>query len=210
MTHTLHRQGDQKSLSEDYVLMAHNARGYDDKTYVEKIQKYFEIVSHYKDKLVNYGNSGNGNIHKTTLDKLMKAKSRSAHAVFQDREALLACLREVVEKDVGIPIVVSGLYDVTVQCCQSLGLKPHTVNLSLGIHGDVKKLPPPDVLEIITMCGHALVSPALVESLVQEVKANKRTVEEASIELSKLCDCGIFNPPRAAKVLRRLIASKQS
>jgi hypothetical protein len=204
MTHTLHRRGDRKSLIEDYVLLARDASGFNDKTAPEKLQKIFEIISHYK--VVNYGTSAHGNMHTTTLDKLMKAKSRIAHAVFQDRETLLACLREIKENDLGISVVVSGLYDSTVQCCNSLGLKPHTVNLSLGIHGALEKLPPPDVLEIITMCGHALVSPALVESLVQEVKANKRTVEEASIELSRLCDCGIFNPLRAAKVLRRLSA----
>lgn len=203
MTYTLHRRGDQTSLAEDYILMIIPARGFNHEGSEEKLRKAFEIISHYK--VVNYGNASNGNIHRTTLDKLMKVNNRLAHAVFQDRENLLGCLRELKEKDLGLSVVVSGLYETTVQCCQSLGLKPHTVEHSLETHGAMTKLPPSDVLEIVTMCGHALVSPSLVESLVKEVKGKKKTLEEAADELSRLCDCGIFNPPRATKLLRKII-----
>lgn len=203
MTHTLHRRGEEKSLKEDYIMLVMPAQGFNMEGSEEKLRKVFEIISHYK--VVNFGNARNGNSHRTTLDRLIKADNRIAHAVFQDRENLLGCLRELKEKDLGISVVISGLYASVVQCCQTLGLKPHTVEHSLGTYGAVEKLPRAGVMEIITMCGHAMVSPNLVESLVEEVRAKKRAVEEASVELSRLCDCGIFNPPRAAKLMGKLL-----
>ena len=119
------------------------------------------------------------------MDKLMAADNqRIAHTVFPDRENLLGCLREFKEKDFGISVIVSGLYDQGVQCCKAVGLNPHTVNHSLETIGAVEELPEPPVMEIVTMCGHAMVSPALVESLLEEVRGKERTLEEASVELS--------------------------
>ncbi|MGB9701023.1 MAG: hypothetical protein ACPL5I_16745 [Thermodesulfobacteriota bacterium] len=208
MTHTLHRRGDERSLSEDYVLLVMPARGYNLEGSSEKMKKVFEIISHYK--TVNFGNARVGNSHRTTIDKLMTAENqRIAHAVFSDRENLLACLKELKEKDLGISVVVSGLYDHVVQCCHSIGLKPHTVNNSLETLGAVEKLPQQEVLEIITMCGHAMVSPDLVKHLLEEVQEGKRSLEEAAVELSRLCDCGVFNPARAAKIMKKMLNGKK-
>lgn len=208
MTHTLHRRGDEKSLSEDYVMLIMPAKGFNQEGSSEKMKQIYGIISHYK--TVNFGNSRVGNSHRTTLDKLMAADNQTiAHAVFADRENLLGCLRELKEKDLGISVVVSGLYDQVVQSCKSVGLKPHTVNYSLETIGDVGKLPQPPVMEIITMCGHAMISPALVESLLQEVRSQKRTLKEASVELSRLCDCGVFNPPRAGKIMKKMLEAKK-
>ncbi len=207
MTHTLHRRGDEKSLSEDYVMLIMPAKGFNQEGSSEKMKQIYGIISHYK--TVNFGNSRVGNSHRATIEKLMAADNQTiAHAVFTDRENLLGCLREVKEKDLGISVVVSGLYDQVIQCCKSVGLKPHTVNNSLETIGAVEKLPPPPVMEIITMCGHAMVSPALVESLLEEIRSRKRTLEEASVELSRLCDCGVFNPARAAKIMKKMLEAK--
>jgi hypothetical protein len=40
--------------------------------------------------------------------------------------------------------------------------------------------------------------------MVEDIKKNKTTVEKAAIELAKPCLCGIFNPHRAAILLRKL------
>ncbi len=88
--------------------------------------------------------------------------------------------------------------------CSEIGLSPHTVEYSLGIHGNTKKLPDENLLEITTMCGHAMVSPNLVIDLVKQIDTGETTHEEASKELSRMCDCGIFNPFRAEKLLRKL------
>ncbi len=204
MTHTLHRRGDEKSLSEDYVLLVMPARGYNLDGSSEKMKKVFEIISHYK--TMNFGNARVGNSHRTTIEKLMVAENqRIAHAVFSDKESLLGCLKELKEKDLGISVVVSGLYDQVVQCCKSIGLKPHTVNNSLETLGAIEKLPEDDVMEIITMCGHAMVSPNLVKYLLGEVREGKRSLDEAAVELSRLCDCGVFNPSRAAKIMNKML-----
>jgi len=88
--------------------------------------------------------------------------------------------------------------------CAEVGLSPHTVEHSLGIHGNTERLPDENVLEITTMCGHAMVSANLVTHLVAEIDEGKTTHEEAANELSRMCDCGIFNPYRAEKLLRKM------
>ncbi len=49
-----------------------------------------------------------------------------------------------------------------------------------------------------------MVSPNLVIDLVEQIDEGETTHEEASIELSRMCDCGIFNPYRAEKLLRKM------
>ena len=57
------------------------------------------------------------------------------------------------------------------------------------------------------MCGHAMLASNLVKSLVNDIKEGETTAEEAGKELAKICECGIFNPSRAAELLRAM-ASK--
>jgi hypothetical protein len=52
-----------------------------------------------------------------------------------------------------------------------------------------------------------MVASNLVTSLIEEIKAGERSPEDAGKELAKVCECGIFNPVRAAELLRGL-ASK--
>jgi hypothetical protein len=40
--------------------------------------------------------------------------------------------------------------------------------------------------------------------MVEEIQRGKMTYVEAATELSRICDCGIFNPGRAEKVLRKM------
>jgi hypothetical protein len=44
----------------------------------------------------------------------------------------------------------------------------------------------------------------LVQSLIDEIKAGERSAEDAGKELARVCECGIFNPVRAAELLREL------
>ncbi|HWT81320.1 MAG TPA: hypothetical protein VN648_21210 [Candidatus Methylomirabilis sp.] len=54
-----------------------------------------------------------------------------------------------------------------------------------------------------TMCGHGMVPANLVEKLIREIKRGKKTVREAALELTRPCHCGIYNPARAERLLRR-------
>ena len=63
------------------------------------------------------------------------------------------------------------------------------------------KLPPEKVLDISTMCGHGMITAARVLSVAEDVKAGRKSAEDGAKDLAKQCDCGIFNPTRAAKLL---------
>ena len=208
MTHTLHRRGDLESLSEDYVMLIMPAKGINSEGSQEKMGRIWDLLSRHKHNIVNFGNIITGNSHQVDIETLKTQNSRLIHAVFKDREALKSCLQEVKEQDFGLSVVISGIYEKVEELCKEIGLAPHTVEYSLGIHGNTTKLPPENVLEITTMCGHAMVSPALVLHLVEEIEAGRTTFQEAAEELSKGCACGIFNPYRAEILLRKLVREK--
>jgi hypothetical protein len=137
--------------------------------------------------------------------EIMEKLTVGCQVVFKDKESLIACMKELKEKDQGISIVVSGLFEEVFDCCNKAGLKPPLIEFALGIHGNTKKLWPPEILDFVTMCGHGLVSGRLVKKMVENIKKNKSTVEKAAIELAKPCLCGIFNPHRAAKLLQKMV-----
>ena len=205
MTHTLHRQGKEEDLREDFVLLLRTSRWVNHEGSEEKMRGIWEVISHYEEDLVNFGNHnptwGDGELY--SMEALKKAKSRIIHAVFKDREKLKACLKEIKERDFGISVVISGLCGETEKICSEIGLSPHTVNYSLGIHGNTGRVPEGEVLEIHTMCGHAMVSANLIQHLIREIDRGKTTCREAARKLSRMCDCGIFNTYRAEKLLSR-------
>ena len=207
MTHTLHRRGSVENLHEDYVLLIFTAKGFNREGSEEKMKQIWEVISRYETDLCNFGNHDpdrSGDVL-YSMEKLKKAKSRIAHAVFKDRERLKACLQDLKDGNFGISVVVSCLYDEVNKICEELGLSPHTVNQSLGIYGKTEKLPQESVLEIHTMCGHALVSFHLISHMLNEIRDGATTCEKAAHELSRMCDCGIFNTVRAEKLLREMI-----
>lgn len=206
MTHTLHRRGKVEDLKEDFVLLIRIARGINQEGSEEKMRQIWEVISHYEKDLVNFGNH-NPDWHGPelyNLEALKKANSRIIHVVFKDREPLRACLGELKERDFGISTVVSGLYEETRKICTEIGLSPHTVNHSLGIHGKTERLPKEEVLEMNTMCGHAMVSHNLIRHVAEKVKRGEMTSKEAAKKLARMCDCGIFNTYRAEKLLSKL------
>lgn len=206
MTHTLHRRGEIEDLKEDYVLLIRISRGINQEGSEPKMQQIWEVLSHYEQDLVNFGNHnpnwGDGELY--DMEALKKSSSRIIHAVFKDRDKLKACLNDIKEKDFGISVVVSGVYEETQKICSEIGLTPHTVNYSLGSHGKVERLPQGDVLEIHTMCGHAMVSFNLIRNMVEEIDAGNISTKDAAKKLTRMCDCGIFNTFRAEKLLNRL------
>jgi len=208
MTHTLHRRGSVEDLHEDYVLLIFTARGFNRKGSEEKMRRIWDVISHYENDLCNFGNHNPDRDADALYDMeaLKKSRSRIAHAVFKDRDKLKACLQELKEGDFGISVVVSGLYEETRKICDEIGISPHTVNQSLDIHGNIRKLPQETVLEIHTMCGHAMVSAHLIDHMIREIRQGTTTCEKAAGELSRMCDCGVFNTYRAEKLLKKLTA----
>lgn len=204
MTHTLHRQGNQENLANDYCVLAIPAQGINSAGSGAKLQIIKEIFRRHNP--VNLGDIKRGNMYNPGLSTVMEATQDGTvvHAVFTSTDSLVAVLRDLKEADLGISIVVSGLFDHVHRCCREVGLKPHTVEYSLGVHGARNRLPEPGILEITTMCGHGLVSFNLARRLAREVKAGRRTAEQAAKELARQCICGVFNPVRAAALLTKL------
>jgi len=201
MTHMMHRKGTAAGLRDDYPVLTIRARGYNDPA-LPAMQKVLEIASKYR--IVNFGDIIQGSKAIVDLDAILtsdKPKTPIIHMVFTNSKDLGRFMKELKLADLGISVVVSGLFNEIFRCCKEAGLKPHTANYSLGVFGNVEKLPSPDVLEVTTMCGHSLISAGLVKKVAAQVKAGRVSPEKAAETLAKVCVCGIFNPARAARLL---------
>jgi hypothetical protein len=200
MTHTLHREG-VKEGSNDYVILA-MVEGSDAQK-LDNLAELFGII--LKHKPVNYtGKALFPNLTEEQLPQLYK-RTKIGMAVFDKREALLQALKEIKDRELGVSVVVSGLFSHIKGDCKKLGLPIHTVNYSLGVWGKREKLPDPKITEITTMCGHGLVSFNLVQSLVKEIRRGKKTLEEAAGVLAQPCVCGVVNTSRAQELLKAMV-----
>jgi len=198
MTHTLHRRGTRESLSEDYTIMMLQSVGINDEGHIPKIQEFLRIVLRHNPKNIGSVTMG-GMIDKP--EEVIANANKIGHAVFDNKEDLTAVLKELKKADLGISVTVGGIFENVDDCLEKAGLKHHTANFSLGIWGKTEKLPSNDVLEVTTMCGHALIASNLVKAMVKEIKAGTKTPEEAAKVLMPQCACGVFNPARAARLL---------
>lgn len=206
MTHSLHREGTIASLEKDYAVFIYPARGYNYKGSTPKVRRLVEIVYQV----------GPANMIATTLRKNMYSDVKPEEVldsikegcrvftVFNGREKIKELLTGFKEADQGISIIVSGLIDRVRDIAAEAGLNPHTINLSLGIHGGTESLPPADIRQFTTMCGHAMVSPNLVKDIIRKVKTGKIDTWEGSWVLAKPCACGIYNPHRSQELLEEL------
>lgn len=212
MTHTLHRQGTCQSLKTDFPMLAMVARQFDlatDETKsctLEKLRAIFDLLWRY-----GPDNMGSLYIPGTLVHGMTAPEMRAGlkangfvGCVFHERDTLRDALAELKERDFGISIVVSGLIDEVFAVCDEVGLQPHTVDLSLGVWGKQSLLPKAELLEITTMCGHAMTSATLVEDYVAKVRAGHISAEQAAAELGKPCVCGVFNQVRATELLQCL------
>jgi len=205
MTHTLHREGSVESLKNDYIVFVMPAQGYNVKGSGEKLQRFLHLAKQFNP--VNIGdNRATGSLAAFPYDTIANsvADGSIVHAVFDNVEAVTKFLKVLKEEDLGISVVVSGLFEDVKECCSKVGLKPHTVNFSLGIHGRTDKLARDDVREVTTMCGHGMITGELVLDYVDKIKRGKISPEKASTELCKLCICGVFNPKRSAVLLEKM------
>ena len=207
MTHTLHRRGSEKSLKRDYVLLCMAAKGINEEGSEEKMREFLRI--NLRHNPVNIGDMRTGNMYNVPVDEILEKVTSTSivHGVFADQETVTDVLKDLKKADLGMSVVVSGPFGCVGELCQAAGLGPHSVDYSGAIWGRTDKLPPDDILEVTTMCGHAMVASNLVKSLVDDVKSGKKNAEDAGKELAKICECGIFNPLRAAELLK-VMASK--
>ena len=205
MTHTLHRRGDRENLSGDFVVFTMSAKGFNEEGSGPKIRKFLDVVLRHDP--VNFGNciTGNGKVIplKEIQDKIDDVSV--VHAVFTDPAVVVNVLKDLKAAEIGTSIIVSGIHDETEKCCRAAGLQKHTIEHSMGYFGQVKRLPDHKFMELTSMCGHAMVPANLVERVLREIRRGKKTCREAALELTRPCHCGIYNPARAEKLLKRLV-----
>ncbi len=205
MTHSLHREGTLESLEKDYVLFVYPARGFNYKGSAPKVRRLVELL--YLAGPVNMcvttlrRNMYSGVKPEEVLESI-KVEGARVFSVFDSREKVKDALIRIKQADEGISIMVSGVTDSVRELSAELGIEPYMINLSLGVHGRTDLLPPPDIREFTTMCGHGVVSPNLVRDVIRRVRAGKVTEWDGSVIIAEPCACGIYNPVRSAELLR--------
>jgi len=202
MTHSLHRFG--SHMDEEIVFILTPSKGITSEGAEEKIRKFLDIV--VANNPIHYGDDRVGNRYTAGYEQIVNRLEEitNIHAVFNDLTSAGKVLKEIADSDLGLSVVVSGLFKNGAACCRAAGISYHSIEHSLGIWGKKELLPDERSLEILTMCGHGLVSARLIRKLADEVQRDEKSPEAAAAEMARLCLCGIFNTERAAAVLKEL------
>ncbi len=205
MTHSLHRIGDEGLLKDEFVLLSSAADGFNVEGAREKLIKIMDIAEEIGP--INFGFSKVGCVHTgVTFDYLRSIytdRSR-VRCVFNSKDKIKKLLQRLKEENLGMSITITGLLGELQKIVKEVGITPHSVNLSLGVFGRKDLLPPREILEITTMCGHHLLSPLLVQKVIDDVKKGSLTPQDGAIELAKPCICGFVNHERVEKIIERV------
>lgn len=229
MTNTLHRYSEHYALEQtpnpqpvrdDYIVFAMSSRGANDDNLVEKYRTFLRLA--LKHNPVNVGDATKGGILRPRQDMNPTAHWRRDHspdpeqviagiegqttvaAVFDSYQAMKAFVAELKAADLGISINISAPIDEALRCCREAGITRHSVEYSVGFSGRVDKLPDGTTLELSTMCGHGMVSANFAGKMIEWVKENRRTSEEAARYMARFCICGVFNTTRAERIIRQV------
>jgi hypothetical protein len=203
VTNTLHRRGADDDLRRDFVLFCLPTRSITPEL-PEKLRRFTEIALRHKPVNANrLEGLAVTAIDPRRIDEELE-QGFCLHAVYDDVEAVAGAVRDLVEADLGLPINVSGPLVEVQGCCRRLGITRHSVEQSLGTRGRLDRLPRPETVELNSLCGHGLVGFNLIEAVMGHVRTARMSVEEAALLLARPCQCGCFNPTRAAQVLERV------
>lgn len=206
MTHTLHRRTElleKYTKKHDFVILCMACQGYNDKGAKNKLREIFKLVAKSNPDNLADDNLG-GRLTGYNDTQILEHMGDKAYigAAFSDSERLSVALRLINEANLGMSVVVTGNYDEVFRVLNETNLEAHTVNMSLGVFGKKEKLPEEDILSVVTMCGHGMVTPQHVRHISDQVEQDKISAEEGSRVLSTSCTCGIFNPVLAASSLK--------
>lgn len=219
MTNTLHRFGTPDTQRDDYIVFAMSSKGINDAGAAEKLQTFLRLA--VKHAPVNVGHATKGGMYRPSADLTPLAHwSRSLRAdadlvirgidepstvaaVFDDAGKVEAFLKDLKAADLGISVNISSLAEEANACCKRAGITRHSIEYSLGFHGDLNELPDRHVLELSTMCGHGMVSHNFARKMIDMVRENRRTPQQAATAMARFCACGIFNLTRAVRVLEQ-------
>jgi hypothetical protein len=219
MTNTLHRFGAPETQRDDYIIFAMPSKGINEEGAIGKLQTFLRLAMKYGP--VNVGQGSKGGMYRPssnltpfahwsrpegadpeTVFTAMDEPSTVA-AVFDDVAKVEALVKDLKAADLGLSINISGLADGANGCCERAGITRHSIEYSLGFHGDLNQLPDRHVLELSTMCGHGMLSHNFARKMIDMVRENRRTPQRAATTMARFCTCGIFNLARAIRVLEQ-------
>jgi hypothetical protein len=220
MTNTLHRFGAAESFRDDYIVFAMPAKGINEDGAVDKERAFVRLA--LKHGPVNMGHAMKAGIYRpsesltplahwtrseATLDPEVFIQSidtaSTLAAVFDDPAKVEAFLVDLKAADLGLSINISGLTAEAKTCARRAGITRHSVEYSLGFHGDLTRIPDRHVLELSSMCGHGMVSHNFARKMIDWVREGRRTPKQAATYMARFCTCGVFNPARAVRVLEQ-------
>lgn len=217
MTHTLHRAGRYEDVVNDFVVTMMPAKGLNDTHAVEKLRTFLRTA--LKHGPVNMGDSTKGGEYRgsKTLRPTVHwhrdssadpesviadiDRSTTVSAVFDNFDAVRAFVTDLKDLDLGLSVNIASVPSRAVDCCRACGIVRHSVEYSLGFEGDTSRLPDDPTLQLVTMCGHGMVSASFARKMLDWVRGGRRTPKEASRYLARFCVCGSYNPARAEKIL---------
>ncbi|MGI6451325.1 MAG: hypothetical protein ACOX3R_14020 [Desulfitobacteriia bacterium] len=211
MTHSLHRRGTNESLENDYVMLITAASGINHVGSKELMSKVLDVV--WEIGPDNIGSNESGTILSGVTVEEIRASFTDVPRVrcnYASKQKAFACIKKLKELDTGMSVTVSGPTGDILSMCRELAIKPHSINLSLDIWGKKEKLPSEEVLELLTMCGHGLISKYLIEEIIDKVKKGKMTPKKAAEKIGHPCVCGIYNPVRAEELLQKYVPRDKS
>ncbi len=210
-----HKQGIESAMSElGEKMLAHGPRNWMSRNFVELDMPW----ARFWQGLLRFMHGVLPEATSETLMKTVASRSRVITAIYTDRKRVLSLLEDIQadwlerNRDKGYPIsiVLSGLFDDIHKCCKQAGLREHTYLQSIGYYGRTDRLPNERELELITMCGHGLISVARVQDLVLKTRQKAITPKEAAEEIARPCVCGIVNQDRAERIFRHLALSRNA
>jgi hypothetical protein len=180
------------------------AKGINDKDAGSKLKEFLTMGLKYGP--VNAGPARTGDRFMVEPQKVLDriARATSAYVVYDNREKTEALVADVVKADLGLSVIVSGLFDEVDCMCEKAGIRSHTTMCSLGVWGKTDLLPKEsEILDIATMCGHSMVGFNLIRKIAEDVRTGQTSLEDASRILARPCSCGVFNPARASEQIQK-------
>jgi hypothetical protein len=227
VTNTLHRYSEHyaaeprpnpEPVRDDYIVFAMASKDLNDDNLVGKYRAFLRLA--LKHQPVNIGDATKGGALRPRQDMNPTAHWKRDHtpypeqviagieghttvaAVFDNYESMRAFVEELKTADLGISVNISAPMEEARRCCRDAGIPRHSVEYSLGFRGRIDKLPDATTLELSTMCGHGMLSADFARKMVDWVKENRRTPEEAARYMARFCTCGVFNISRAERIIK--------
>ena len=149
MTNTLHRYGKAESFHDDYIIFCIPCAGRNDEGALEKQKQFLRLCAKHQPSNMGNGNRGsfkperhlNPASHwsrdtKPDWEGVISEvkKAGTVAAVFDSKEKAEACLRDVIDADLGLSVNISTSVDGAKEVAECCGIKRHSGRVFTRVH----------------------------------------------------------------------------